>query len=193
METKGEYCQRKERLDDIYFAKWINPKFFKQCYRTKNEFDRVDYHIIKKDGTKVNVELKGRDGVATETNYYPAYFSGTFIEVGKYNNLMKRWKYYGEKPIYINFFENGNTMQVFDLSTAKIKRHNKKVEVSTGENGETEIVYRHELDLATSKIYYYYPEFKRYTIVDGSKMEDSLYQLGYKSDPYRLGFFPAFI
>lgn len=188
--SKHNYCQRKERLDDEYFSTWtteIFPQWFSTATRTDDEFDQIDYYCTTTTGEKVNCELKGRDGEATKTDYYPAYFSGIFIEVGKHKKLLDEYEKTGAIPLFWNFFNSGNTLVIFDLRTAEITK-TKWVWVTYYDddgNVNKERVQRHELDLHTALRYYnYYPEKKQVYKMNPKEVTTHLYLNKIMKDPY---------
>lgn len=156
-----DFYQKCEAQDDIYFNKWAKRlNWFSSYERSANRFDRVDFHcVLRKSGKICNCELKDRQGKVGGNTYYPAYFSGIYIEPDKYEYLMNRWKNFGEIPIYINFFNDGQTMSLFDLRKAKILRYNKTVKVAVDKSIKAcgyEWVYRHELDIKSGTHLYMY-------------------------------------
>lgn len=197
MNEENNYCQDNEAQDDVYFKKWTNLlNWWPTAERSDDQFDRIDYRYTGSTGTVSNIELKGRDGNKTEESiaYYPAYFSGIFIEKGKYEHLMKRWEENKEIPVYINFFNSGNTVVIYDLRKAeKLYEEAKLYKVWSGVKKAYEWVQRYELTLKSAAYVYNYfttPQGYKIDAPDFKNWQTSLYKKAkqdhtlYEKDPY---------
>lgn len=103
------YFDNMEDIDAKYLEEFNNKVHWFTHLERQPRFSMIDYKAKDKKGRKFNIELKTRMHDVNQ-------FETIFIEVLKYNNLMHYQKYYNEKPLYINFFQNGDTCIIWSLS-----------------------------------------------------------------------------
>lgn len=106
-------------IESPYFdhTEELNNLFFEDFNRTVGWFTDTqrqpvnsvyDYLCKDRSGRTVNVELKVRN---IDINKYDTIL----IEPKKWEYLTKRWNDFGEIPLYVNFFQDGRHVGVFDL------------------------------------------------------------------------------
>lgn len=109
--VNNEYFDRME-LED--YSKLVNfnksVKWFTKLERN-TLFDRIDIEAKDRKGRMVNIELKSR-------NIGIDQFKELFIEIDKYDNLMRKWKNLNEIPLYINFIGKTHIV-MYDLRKIK--------------------------------------------------------------------------
>lgn len=102
------YYEQCEEVGNKLFCKWAEQvKPFVHMER-QPLLSRIDWKCISTKGNKINCELKVRDNLD-----YPTIF----LELGKYDILMKEWREQGIIPWYINMKDD--TVLVFDLRYVK--------------------------------------------------------------------------
>lgn len=102
------YYQESEEIGNSLFKKWSEAVgCFKEMKR-QPLLSRVDWKCIGHKGTKVNCELKVRASLK-----YPTIF----IEIGKYDFLMREYREQNYVPWFINMC--GDEVLVFDLRIVK--------------------------------------------------------------------------
>lgn len=102
------YFDRCEDICNRYFEQFNDDvKWFKTLKRQPTE-SGIDYYCIDNKGRVCAVELK------TRTNNIFA-FETTFIEVEKFDRLMMQYTENDMIPLYMNFYQNGDYVGIFDL------------------------------------------------------------------------------
>ena len=106
------YYQECEKVGDELFTSWANKVGCFTEMERQDLYSRVDWICKTSKGLVVNCELKVRDSLNWPT---------IFVEIGKYQYLIDKWKEENIIPWYINM--SGDTVLVFDLRKVKpIKR-----------------------------------------------------------------------
>lgn len=83
-------------------------KWFKYLHENRSG-SVIDFSAVDIKDRCVSIELKNR---YIKWNQFPT----TFIEMHKYAELLHKYSYYHAIPLYINFFENGRFVAIWDLT-----------------------------------------------------------------------------
>ena len=105
-----------------------------------------------KDGTMVEIELKGRNISLNDLNNNPVYSEGIIVEAEKISDMLFDSNIEGTIPLYINFL-NDNHIVVFNFKRFKKRPQRKKIRIKNQGEGVNEKVTRYYLPLDEGIIY----------------------------------------
>lgn len=116
----------KEMMDDlgIKLISTFSGTVFQECVR--DEKFKLDCTGVTLDNRKVSIEIK----IRKMTSDSPLAKQGVFIEDDKFSELIMRKIYRDHVPLYINFFDKGNTIAIWRLDKLpdEPKHENKRIE-----------------------------------------------------------------
>lgn len=141
------YFDNMEDIDAQYLEDFNNKMGWFNKLERQPRFNMIDFKAIDRNGRKINIELKTR-------NISINSFDNIFIEPLKYNNMITLWRYYIEKPLFINFFDDGNDLYVVVWSLVDMEKPEiTTVEIFNPGKNKKETVERYLLPLKKGACY----------------------------------------
>lgn len=142
-----DYYEESEKTDNAYFERFNDYMKWFTITERQGHFNRIDYYCTDKKGRNVSVELKLRYNTINT-------FDSIFIEEEKFSTMINKFNNENFLPLFINFFQNGDNVAVWDLRKYADKKPEliEKIILDPGVN-QTKLVKRYLLP--TKDAHYY--------------------------------------